>query len=111
VSVNTIVSQLLLKKGIIINSNILPIKTIQSLIKILISPFVLGAIFLQIIGYIVWIFVISRMKLGLAFAISGSFFYILLALASWVLYKEKLSSIQWIGLVLITSGVLCIAMK
>jgi drug/metabolite transporter (DMT)-like permease len=43
-----------------------------------------------------------------AFAVSGSFFYLLMAAASWFLFGERLTSTQWIGLVLISAGVLMV---
>ncbi len=111
-SMNTIASQLILKKGILTVSSIYSSDdVIKYLLKVLQSPFTISAIFLQGIGYMVWILVLSRLKLGLAFAISGSFFYILLAIASWIIYKEKLNSIQWVGLIMITGGVLCMTLK
>jgi len=111
-SMNTIASQLILKKGILTVSSIYSSDNIiKYLLKVLQSPFTISAILLQGIGYMVWILVLSRLKLGLAFAISGSFFYILLAAASWIIYKEKLNSIQWVGLIMITGGVLCMTLK
>jgi multidrug transporter EmrE-like cation transporter len=73
------------------------------------SPYVLTAILLQGIGFMLWIFVLSKMKLGLAFATSGAFFYILIALSSWYLYGEELSIPQWVGLALISLGVILIS--
>ena len=35
-----------------------------------------------------WVVVVSRVKLGVAFSMSGAFFYILLALLSWWFYDE-----------------------
>lgn len=72
------------------------------------SPGVLFAVSLQGIGFIVWWFVITQERLSVAFAISGSFFYLVMALASWLIYDERLSVQQVIGLVLITVGVLMV---
>jgi drug/metabolite transporter (DMT)-like permease len=72
------------------------------------SPGVLLAISMQGIGFIVWWFVITQERLSVAFAISGSFFYLVMALASWLIYDEKLTIQQVIGLVLITIGVLMV---
>jgi drug/metabolite transporter (DMT)-like permease len=69
---------------------------------------VLLAVSMQGIGFIVWWFVITQERLSVAFAISGSFFYLVMALASWLIYDEKLNLQQVIGLVLITAGVLMV---
>jgi len=76
----------------------------------LLSPGVLAAVVLQGIGFAVWVVVVSRVKLGVAFAISGSFFYVLLAMLGWWLHGDKLAAGQWIGLVLISVGVLMISL-
>lgn len=80
------------------------------LLAAMLSPGVLAAVVVQGIGFAVWVVVVSRVKLGVAFAISGSFFYVLLALLSWWLYGEKLAVGQWMGIVLISVGVLMVSL-
>ena len=82
----------------------------QWLVAAMLSPGVLAAVAVQGIGFAVWVVVVSRVKLGAAFAISGSFFYVLLALLSWWLYGEKLAAGQWFGIVLISAGVLMVSL-
>jgi len=99
----TLGSQLLLKKAIGIFGPLAQSSRIDFIIAALTSPYVLIAIILQGVGFMLWIFVLSKMKLGIAFATSGAFFYLLVALASWYLYGEKLIFPQWFGLCLRTS--------
>ena len=61
-------------------------------------------------GFLVWIAAVSRVKLGPAFATSGALFYILLAVASWYLYGERLAPLQWVGIALVSAGVLMMSM-
>ena len=82
----------------------------QWLLAAMMSPGVLAAVVLQGIGFAVWVVVVSRVKLGVAFAISGSFFYVMLALLGWWLYGEKLAAGQWMGIVLISAGVLMVSL-
>lgn len=109
VSVFTIASQLLLKKGIndIVARGVSSEDVTQFLRQALLSPYVIGAMALQVASYLVWIFVISKYKLGYAFAISGALFYLLLAFAGWVFFGERLTAAQWAGVGLITAGVVC----
>lgn len=72
------------------------------------SPGVIGALALQGTGYVIWMFVLVRSQLSVAFAISGSFFYLLMAAASWLLFGERLTAVQWGGLLLISAGVLMV---
>ena len=68
------------------------------------------AIAVQAVGFVVWVVVVSRVKLGVAFAISGAFFYLLMAAVTWLLYGERLTLWQWAGIALISTGVLMVSM-
>lgn len=112
VTVNTIASQLILKYGVQKITQTVPYTEVyEFMIKAMFSPIIISAVFLQGIGYVVWIFVVAKMKLGIAFAISGSLFYILMALFSWFFLGERINSYQWAGILLITCGVLLITLK
>ena len=69
---------------------------------------VILAVSMQGMGYVVWWFVLAQERLSVAFAISGSFFYLLMAAAAWYFYQERITSTQWIGLACITAGVLMV---
>jgi len=75
------------------------------------SPWIWASLLLQIISYGIWIVVLSREKLGVALAISGSIFYLVMACAAWVLYNEALSAGQWLGIACIVSGVLLLGLN
>ena len=47
---------------------------------------------------------------AVAFAISGAFFYLLMAAVTWLLYGERLTLWQWAGIALISTGVLMVSM-
>jgi len=74
------------------------------------SPLVYVSIAIQGFGYVLWMMLIARMKLGLASASVGAGFYVCMALAAWAIYGESLSRLQWLGLGLITLGVSCIGL-
>ena len=102
----TLGSQLLLKKAINVIGPLMQSDKIAFLFAAFTSPYVITAIAMQGFGFILWMFVLSRMKLGIAFGLSGAFFYLLIALSSWYLYGERLSTQQWGGLLLISAGVM-----
>jgi len=107
----TLGSQLMVKRGVTLLALRDPAPTgFQWLLAACLSPHVIAAVAIQGVGFIVWVVVVSRIKLGLAFAVSGSFFYILIALSSWLLYGEKLAPLQWLGLVMVSSGVLLMSL-
>lgn len=109
VTLLTIGSQLILKHGI---SNVTAVLRQEGVFSFILSaitsPIVICALALQGIGFVVWWFVISQERLSVAFAISGSFFYLVMAAASWIFYGERLNLQQWIGLAFISAGVLLV---
>jgi drug/metabolite transporter (DMT)-like permease len=72
------------------------------------SPWIYGAVGLQVLGYVLWLMIVAREKLGVATATIGAGFYVLMALSAWLIYGEALSPLQWTGIALVTCGVLCI---
>lgn len=111
VTVNTVISHLFLKRAII---DIGSPASFDALPKFILaaagSPWVYGSLALQILGYVVWMIVISHEKLGVATASVGASYYILTSLAAWAIYGETLGSVQWVGICLITAGVVCVSL-
>ena len=111
VTVNTVISHLFLKRAII---DIGSPASFDALPKFILaaagSPWVYGSLALQILGYVVWMIVISHEKLGVATASVGASYYILTSLAAWAIYGETLGAMQWVGICLITAGVVCVSL-
>jgi drug/metabolite transporter (DMT)-like permease len=74
------------------------------------SPWIYASVTLQVLGYVLWMLVVSREKLGVATSSIGAGFYILMALSAWLIYGETLSTLQWAGIILVTVGVVCISL-
>ncbi len=105
----TLGSQLLIKRAVLDLATRAPgLKGFDWMLAAVTSPPVIAAVALQGLGFLVWVVVVSRVKLGVAFAMSGASFYILLAAASWWFYGERLAPGQWLGLILISTGVLLV---
>jgi multidrug transporter EmrE-like cation transporter len=106
VSTATVISQLILKKGV---GELSSASGFFDLARLAIcSPLVILSLCLQGFSFFLWVAVLSKANLGYAFGISGAFFYILLPLLSWLIFGERLGPVQWGGLVLITLGVVCV---
>lgn len=111
VTCSTLGSQLLVKRAMLELAARVPApRGVDWLLAAVTTPLVWLAVAIQGVGFVVWMLVVSRMKLGVAFATSGAFFYLGLALLSWWLYGEKLSVGQWLGILLVSAGVLVIAL-
>lgn len=84
---------------------------LQFILGAAVHPLVWLALVLQVFGYVVWFFVLTREKLAVSFALSGAMIYILTALLAWMFYGERLNAQQWVGIVLISAGVLFVAVQ
>jgi drug/metabolite transporter (DMT)-like permease len=108
IALGTISAQMILKKGLLLLGGIdFSSNVVAEIFRIMHSPYVMGALSLQGIIALLWIYALSRMQLVYLFTMSGSVFYILLALTSWLVLGEKLSIVQWIGVIMISLGVFC----
>lgn len=107
IAFGTITAQIILKKGLLLLGGVqFSSGVMVEIFRIIHSPYVMGAFVLQGIIALFWIYVLSRTQLVYLFTMSGAFFYILLALASWIVLGERLSLIQWFGVLMISLGVI-----
>jgi drug/metabolite transporter (DMT)-like permease len=74
------------------------------------SPWMYASFAIQGLGDFLWIVLISREKLGVATASVGAGFYMLMPLCAWGLFGESLTTVQWLGIGLITVGVTCVSL-
>jgi drug/metabolite transporter (DMT)-like permease len=110
ITVNAVVSQMLLKRAMIDTPKPANLAAIPSFIMdAATSPWIYGSLTLQVLGYFLWMLLVSHEKLGIATASVGAGFYILMAFAAWTVYGETLNGVQWLGIVLITVGVVCVS--
>jgi len=109
----TVLAQLLFKKGMMVLggldfslANVLSV--IPNIFKNLYLLF--GTIFFGI-AFLLWFFVLSKLKLNIAYPISASLNLSLVVLGSWLFFRESVSFIQILGVVLIISGIFLIFAK
>ena len=108
IALGTISAQMILKKGLLLLGGIdFSSGVIVEILRLLHTPYVMCALFLQGLIALFWIYVLSRIQLVYLFTMSGALFYILLALASWIFLGERLSLIQWLGVFLVSLGIIC----
>ena len=111
VSINAVAGQLLLKRGMAALGGLTPFANgwlfVQAAVS---SPWLWCAVFIQGFGYLLWMIVVARVKLGVATASAGAGFYVLAALSAWCIFGESLTVAQWFGIALITIGVTCVSL-
>jgi drug/metabolite transporter (DMT)-like permease len=112
VTVNAVISQLLLRRGSHALGGSPPGLSglPRFIVNAALSPWIYASVALQVVGYVLWLLLVSREKLGIATAGVGAGFYILISLSAWLIYGETLSPLQWIGIVVVTLGVTCIGL-
>jgi multidrug transporter EmrE-like cation transporter len=105
-----VVAQIFLKMGMlqvgkfaITGSNIIP-----QFIKIFMNPAVFVGFTLYFISALMWLIVLSRVELSFAYPLL-SVGYVLILIASWLLFKENVSLIRWSGVIVICFGVYLIS--
>ena len=112
ICLGTVTAQLMLKRGLVLLGGIdFSSGFIVEMLRILPSPYIACAVLIQGIIALFWIYIMSRLQLVYLFAMSGAFFYISLALASWIVLGEKLSWVQWTGIMFISMGVICLNLR
>jgi drug/metabolite transporter (DMT)-like permease len=111
VTVNAVAGQLLLKHALATLGGRAALATMSKfLLDAAASPWIYASLAVQVLGYFLWILLISREKLGVATASVGAGFYTLMPLCAWALYGEALTNVQWFGIGLITAGVACVSL-
>jgi multidrug transporter EmrE-like cation transporter len=107
----SVVGQILLKKGMLqvgkfefsALANILP-----QFIKAFSNPWVLAGFLFYFLSSLFWIIALSKVDLSVAYPLL-SCGYILVLLASWLLFKEPVTAIRWLGVLVIMAGVTLIS--
>lgn len=104
-------SQLLLKKHV--NQAQANVDSIADAFKLVFhlarQPLVWASLFFSILSLTVWLFVLTKADLNLAFSLD-SMRYILIALASMFFLREKVGPLRWLGIVVIIIGISLVAM-
>lgn len=73
--------------------------------KIFQNAWIMLGIFLFGTSFILWLFILSRLKLNIVYPIALSSEVIITTVVAWFLFKEYLSLIQILGIVVIIVGI------
>lgn len=82
--------------------------SISTFISLAISPYFLGGAILYIMATGIWLIILSKLPLSIAYP-SQSISYVLGTIIAFVLFKETILPTQWIGMLVIILGVFLIA--
>lgn len=71
------------------------------------SKFILGLL-CYLSSFLLWLYIIAKMKLSLALPISVGLVNLLVLICSALIIGEKITSLQWIGVIIIIVGLFII---
>lgn len=104
------VSQLFLKSAI--NSSDLHVNSIKKAIRLVIDlikiPRVWIGFIFSVVSLSVWLYVLTKYDLNFAYSID-SMRYILIALASVLILKERIGLLRWLGIFTVICGIMLVA--
>ncbi|MDF3160931.1 EamA family transporter [Pseudomonas proteolytica] len=80
----------------------------QWLAAVAVNPGILAAIACYICAFFVWMLILRRSSLSLAFPLSSLVFVVVL-LGSWLGLGEHISFLHWVGVVVIIGGIALLA--
>jgi len=104
----TVTAQIMLKYGMNKVGKIDSFENLRTLaIKAISNPFVIGGIGIFGFTSILWLIVLSRVEISVAYPML-SLGYVLVMLWGWLVFDEKVSIIRFLGVILICLGVFLI---
>jgi multidrug transporter EmrE-like cation transporter len=103
-----VIGQLLMKKGMMLFGTFPASQILFKIIPIFLNPYVFLGLVAFAASSVFWLIVLSRLPLSFVYPMV-SVAYILVACASWLLFKENLSLLRWAGIMVIIIGVFLIS--
>lgn len=85
-----------------------PATVIPTIVRLLLSPWVMLGVAIYIAGTFTWLIVLSRIDLSLAYPMT-SMSYILIVGSSWLLLGESVNRLKIVGVFVIIAGVVLIS--
>lgn len=85
--------------------------TFYNILKIISSPKFLSGFSLYILGFILWMYILSRVQVNIAYPIIVSLLFIVILLGSHFILKEQFSAQLVLGILLCFLGILLIILK
>ena len=105
-----VAGQLLLKKGLLVIGQVPQSfgELVPFFSKVFTDPYVLSAVFLWVVAVLAWILAVSKAELSSVYPFMALSF-VLVALFSLIIFKEDVSAIRWVGIIVICLGVFLVS--
>ena len=96
-------------EGIPVGSS--PLHTILNILKAVFRPKTLAGFSFYVVGTLIWLYVLSRVSLSIAFPLFSMSYFLVVILSATILKERVAWRYAIIGLVLISIGVSCIGLS
>lgn len=103
-----VTGQLLMKKGMTMFGSFPISQMLQNIIPMFLNPYVFFGFACFGLSSIFWLAVLSRFEISFVYPMVAVA-YVIVALASMVLFKENVSLVRWAGIAVIILGVILIS--
>lgn len=100
--------QFLWKLGLVRKEN--PFESMRSIFELVFSPFILGGLVLYGMTTILWLFILSRVQISVAYPMQ-SVAYIISAIGAYYLFGESLTWLKILGCLIILIGVAMVGLS
>jgi drug/metabolite transporter (DMT)-like permease len=81
-----------------------------NLLQVMLSPLILLGIFIYGLATVLWLYVLSRLPISIAYPLQSCAFILALLIAFFV-FKENVPLNRWIGTVIILAGITILSWK
>ncbi|OGB86990.1 hypothetical protein A3H38_03615 [candidate division WOR-1 bacterium RIFCSPLOWO2_02_FULL_46_20] len=103
-----VTGQLLMKKGMMVVGSFPASQMLQHILPMFLSPFVFFGFACFAASSLFWLVVLSRLELSFVYPMV-SVAYVIVALASFIFFKENVTLMRWMGISVIILGVFLIS--
>lgn len=103
----TVTAQLLIKKGVeaLTDLGLSPTGLVHIVMEIFRNIYLFAGLFVLGFTFLLWIWLVSKMQLNILYPITVSSQIALLALGSWFVFGESVTTQQLIGMAVIVGGI------
>jgi drug/metabolite transporter (DMT)-like permease len=84
--------------------------SLRTIVQLMLSPYILGGLVLYGIATVLWLYILSRVELGIAYPIQ-SLAYIFAVFGAYWIFNEPLSVPKVVGCLMILGGVIFIGWR
>lgn len=103
-----VAGQLLMKKGMMVFGTFPATQLLFKIIPMFMNPYVFFGFACFGLSSLFWLVVLSRLELSLVYPMV-SVAYVLVAIISWLFFKENVTLVRWLGILVIICGVYLIS--